>query len=222
MDNKIEVVFFDFGGVLAEEGFFQGLGVIAQKHGLDDQAFFQTVVEEIYSGGYVTGRATEAEFWEALRRSTGITGKDQELRGELLERFVVRPEMLALVEECRNRGKRTAILSDQTNWLDELDGKYGFSQHFEKVFNSFHEGMSKREHKFFHHVLDAMNVAAHRAAFIDDSRAHVGRAKEVGLKAVLCEDLDDMARDLVRICPSLTGFLARHWPKGLAKAGQMD
>jgi putative hydrolase of the HAD superfamily len=39
----IKVVFFDFGGVLAEEGFREGLLAIARHHGLDPQEFLKTV-----------------------------------------------------------------------------------------------------------------------------------------------------------------------------------
>ena len=37
---KIKAVLFDFGGVLAEEGFRQGLMAIAGQYDLDPQAFF--------------------------------------------------------------------------------------------------------------------------------------------------------------------------------------
>jgi len=35
---------------------------------------------------------------------------------------------------------RLGILSDQTDWLDELNERDGFFQHFDCVFNSFHMG----------------------------------------------------------------------------------
>jgi putative hydrolase of the HAD superfamily len=34
-DMNIDAVLFDFGGVIAEEGFKQGLAAIARAHGLD-------------------------------------------------------------------------------------------------------------------------------------------------------------------------------------------
>ena len=38
-NGKIDVVLFDFGGVIAEEGFRKGLKVIAKANGLDEKGF---------------------------------------------------------------------------------------------------------------------------------------------------------------------------------------
>jgi len=56
---KIHAVLLDFGGVLAEEGFQQGLYAIAEKFGLDRKRFFQLANEAVYNTGYVTGAASE-------------------------------------------------------------------------------------------------------------------------------------------------------------------
>ena len=87
-------VLFDFGGVLAEEGFRGGLYAIARKNGRDPEWFFLRASDAIYETGYITGQATEADYWEALRRETGICGTDEELTGEILPRFILRPVMI--------------------------------------------------------------------------------------------------------------------------------
>ena len=56
---KICAVLFDFGGVIAEEGFQQGLYAIAQKFGLDQKRFFQLANDAVYNSGYVTGMRLE-------------------------------------------------------------------------------------------------------------------------------------------------------------------
>jgi len=59
-DGKmIRVVLFDFGGVIADEGFYQGLRAIAEESGLEPEQFLRTAEELIHRTGYVTGRATE-------------------------------------------------------------------------------------------------------------------------------------------------------------------
>ena len=54
----IKTVIFDFGGVLAEEGFREGLLEIARKNGLDTNAFFTEVDSLIEKTGYLTGTVT--------------------------------------------------------------------------------------------------------------------------------------------------------------------
>jgi len=44
---SIDTVLFDFGGVLAEEGFANGLRTIARNHGLDDNEFLELAREQL-------------------------------------------------------------------------------------------------------------------------------------------------------------------------------
>ena len=76
----IKAVLFDFGGVLAEEGFYQGLKAIGGKHGLDPEGFFLEAEELIFSTGYLLGKAGEATFWEAVRQKSGIQMSDAAMR----------------------------------------------------------------------------------------------------------------------------------------------
>ncbi|HBR22478.1 MAG TPA: HAD family phosphatase, partial [Nitrospiraceae bacterium] len=107
----IKAVIFDFGGVLAEEGFREGLKVIAIKNGLDPEEFFKIAEEMIYETGYLTGMTDEKNYWNALREKTGIKGSDKELREEILKRFVLRTEMLGYIKKIKANGFITAILS---------------------------------------------------------------------------------------------------------------
>jgi putative hydrolase of the HAD superfamily len=195
----IRVVLFDFGGVLAAEGFREGLKAIARRHGRDPEPFFETGRDLVYSTGYATGNAGEAEYWEALRMATGISLPDEELREEILGRFILNPEMMNVVQELKREGYAVGILSDQTNWLEELDRKYRFLRHFDPVFNSFHLHKSKKDPTLFEEVSKAMGRNPEEVLFIDDSEEHVGRASSRGLKCIHFRGMEQFRRDLDRI-----------------------
>lgn len=203
----IETVFFDFGGVLAEEGFHQGLRHIAQERGLDPDTFFETAVERIFATGYLVGAVDEAAWWEDLRQVTGIHGHDALLRNEILPRFTLRPRVLAAVEGLKLLGLRTAILSDQTNWLDELDAALDFFGRFHRVFNSYHVGLHKRDPECFLNALREMDTPAEKALFIDDAQRNVELAASLGLKVLHCRSQDQLERDLVNLFPALAAVL---------------
>lgn len=194
--SHIHGVLFDFGGVLAEEGFREGLMTIARANGLDPVEFFRTAAHEAYYGGYVVGRAAEEDFWEALRRTTGIIGSDEEFRREILDRFVLRPWVLDLVRRVRRLVRIVAILSDQTNWLDELDARYHFFKEFYYVFNSYHLGASKMDAKTFSDVASEIGCDPWEILFIDDNEGHIERARSRGLHAVLFVDQADLLDNL--------------------------
>jgi putative hydrolase of the HAD superfamily len=118
---KIRALLLDFGGVIAEEGFQQGLYAIAEKFGLDEKRFFQLANEAVYTSGYVTGTGSEKDYWNMVRDHSGIMADDEELRQEILSRFIPRDWMLETVRSLKQQGLVTAILSDQSDWLDQLD-----------------------------------------------------------------------------------------------------
>jgi len=186
LNEKIEIkaVLFDFGGVLAEEGFRAGLVAIAENNRLDPTNVIKTAFRIVYDLGFVTGKAKEGEFWSVFRQQTGIKNSDQILREEILSRFTLRPWMLEAVCSLREKGINVGILSDQTNWLDELNDKYNFFQYFDYVFNSFHSGLSKKDLKGFEYVLKKINVNPEKVLFIDDHLSNIKRAKAVGMRTI--------------------------------------
>lgn len=181
MENSvIDGILFDFGGVLASEGFKNGLFAIASANG-QDPTVFQTIAESlVFTTGYLTGHADESTYWQALREHTGIVGSDQELKGMILESYTLRTWMLDLIKNLKGRVK-LAILSDQTNWLDELEARYRFFRFFDYVFNSYHLGKSKLDPAVFDDVLARMDIQPSKALFVDDRIDNIERAQSRGL-----------------------------------------
>jgi putative hydrolase of the HAD superfamily len=191
-EHAIEAVLVDYGGVLAEEGFREGLMAIGRANQLPPESFFATAAQAVHDSGYVTGRAEESAYWDLVRERTGIIGADQGLREEILSRFILRPWMLELVRQLRSRGIKVAILSDQTNWLDELDERDDFFKEFDHVFNSFHFGKGKGDPSLFTDVAQKLGLPCERLLFIDDNEAHVARARNQGLIGIVFRGQDSL------------------------------
>lgn len=200
----IDVVFFDFSGVIAEEGFVNGLRKIAVRNGFDPDEFQSVATEICYEGGYATGEATESEFWEEVRQKTGLIEPVELLHLEILTEFDIRLWMLEVVDAIRTSGVKTAILSDHTNWLEELDSEHSIYSHFDRVFNSFREGISKRSHDYFHHALRAMDVKPERALLVDDNPSNLLRAGEIGLQTLIYDEHDKVLERLQSLFPKVT------------------
>lgn len=201
--NSICAVLFDFGGVIAEEGFRGGLTAIAESRGLDPGPFFRTAEEVVYETGYVTGRVDEVVYWDAIRKKTGITGSDEALREEILKRFVLRDAMLSIVDGMRDNGIRVGILSDQTNWLEEVDGRTPFYHRFHCVLNSFRMGKSKRDPSLFADVVAWLQCKSGEVLFIDDNEKNTERAKSQGLVVIHFTTVQQFLTDVGGMLPSL-------------------
>lgn len=196
MQNVIKAVLFDFGGVIADEGFWKGLQAIGKESGLDPDDFFRTVDALIYETGYLVGRADEASFWNAVRTKAGIRGTDAELTSEIMRRFVLRPPMIASVDHLRQKGFIVALLSDQTDWLDEIDGQTALFQHFDAIFNSFYTHKSKRDASVFRDVCSALGVKAGETLFVDDNIDHIKRARGQGLQTIHFTGIDEYNKQI--------------------------
>lgn len=181
---RIKVVLFDYGGVLAEEGFREGLKEIARAESLPPEPFFETARAAVYESGYVTGQADEKTYWTLVRNLTGIRRADDYLRRLIVDRFVLRPRMMEVVRTLRNEGFTVGILSDQTQWLDELDQRDDFFKEFQVVFNSYHLGKGKKDAEVFLLVAEKLGIAPHEILFVDDDLGNVSRAQSKGLMGI--------------------------------------
>jgi len=180
---QIKVVLFDFGGVLADEGFREGLYAIARGNGLEPEPFYRVAQDVVYESGFVTGTGTEEKFWRDMRLRFPLQGTDQALSAEILQRFVLRPGMVRLVEQLRAVGLLTGLLSDQTQWLDRLDRRDHFYWLFDRLYISCRLRMGKRDPALFREVLKDLSVPGRQVLFIDDDGANVARACEAGMVA---------------------------------------
>ena len=157
---------------------------IGKKNNLDPERFFAVVDRLIYETGYLIGKADEPSFWNAVRNMTGISGSDEDLREEILTRFAFRPAMLSYTDFLRATRLKVGMLSDQTNWLEEIDRKTPLFRHFDIVFNSFRLHKSKRDPSVFRDVCKILGAHPREVLFVDDNINHIGRAESEGLHTI--------------------------------------
>lgn len=198
--------FFDFGGVIAEEGFVNGLRSLARAEGIDPDFMLNAGIETVFSTGFVVGRGDEGTFWQELKEKTGLQADTDSCRKTILDGFVLRAWMLEIVDHLRQADRKCAILSDQVNWLDILEEKYKFFGHFDRVFNSFHMGKSKSDPSVFADILEAVETPADQALFVDDSEGNIQRASQQGLTTIHYRSKSDFLHHLYKLCPPIKYF----------------
>jgi putative hydrolase of the HAD superfamily len=192
----IKAILFDFGGVLAEEDFKEGLTTLGKEKGFDPNHFFSILSELAYQTGYITGSSDEHTYWNAVREKTGIKGEDKVLREEVLRRLKLRPEMMGVVKKIKSSGFIVAILSDQTNWLDDLNQRTPFYQHFDHVFNSFHLKKTKRDPSLFRDICAKLGLKPEEILLVDDSLDNIKRAESEGLRTISFKNLNEFEKEI--------------------------
>jgi len=194
--KKIQAVLFDYGGVLAEEGFSNVLEALATEQNLAVHNMTQQGMQAVYDSGFVLGKGSESDFWSLLRERTGLHGDDAEHRGRIMDAFAIRPWMLELVAELRRQGYITGILSDQVDWLNRLDARDHFYSYFDHVYNSYYMGKGKRDPSHFIDVAADLGLEASAVLFVDDNKSNVDRAESVGMKGIQFVDRNTFMQQL--------------------------
>ena len=201
--HSIDVVLFDFGGVLAEEGFRNGLRSIAEENGINQDIFEKRGFEMIHETGYVLGHSEEEAFWKALREKTGISADNNILREAILCRFKLRHWLLKILPRLKESGLRLGILSDQTDWLDTLNERNCFYNLFDYIFNSFYLGKSKRDATLFDDIALKLKVLQKKILFVDDHPGNIGRAEKKGYHTILYINREGFLEEMEKYFPNM-------------------
>ena len=194
--SAIRAVLFDYGGVIAEEGFYNGLVDLAEKQSLDARSMPEEGMKAVYDSGFVLGHGTATDFWALLRKRTGLEGDDDFLTDRIFVGFQIRHWMIELVRRLRSKGYVVGILSDQTHWLNELDKRDHFFSEFDHIYNSYYLGKGKRDPSLFTDVVNDMKLQPGKVLFIDDNEKNVQTAREMGLRAILYVDHEGFVAEL--------------------------
>ena len=197
MDSQVRAVYLDLGGVYYTEGFRDGLFAIAKKHGVDERNFCETAIQVIFTNGYVRGEAPERAFWNELTAASGLETDLFPDRTLILEAFKPLPGMIPLVARIRE-SVPVGLLTDQCNWLYELDDRDGLLAAFDAVVSSYEEGFTKRDSEIFRIACQRLDALPEETLFFDDNMGNVTGARDFGMRAFLFEDADQVEEILIR------------------------
>jgi epoxide hydrolase-like predicted phosphatase len=136
------------------------------------------------------GEISEREFAERLERELPSGFSLTRLREVYFERLVPNAPMIAFARELRERGLRTALLTNNVReweplWrakLPELD------EIFEVVVDSAFVGMRKPDPQIYELTLQRMGTVATECVFLDDLDVNCEAARALGMHAVRFED----------------------------------
>ena len=194
--SPVRALLFDFGGVIAEEGFANGLTALAREQSLDTGNITVEGMHAVYDSGFVLGHGSEADFWALMRQRTGLYGDDNSLTEKILDGFTVRDWMIELVNDLHDKGYIVGILSDQTHWLDILNQRYQFYPAFDQIYNSYYLGKGKQDASLFKDIAFNLGLATESIVFIDDTKNNVDRAASVGMHGIHYTDKASLMKQL--------------------------
>lgn len=174
----IRAVVFDLDGVLRH---FDPAHVAAieEQHGLPEGSVHRAAFAPELLDQVVTGRLSRSAWVRSVGEQLGNPRAAEEWG-----RHPSVPDagMLALSDELRAAGIRTAILTNGTDTIPAELCESGIDRHVDTVFNSAEIGFAKPDVRIFQHVLDALGLMPDEVFFTDDSASKLVGADVLGIR----------------------------------------
>jgi putative hydrolase of the HAD superfamily len=207
---QIEMVWFDFGGVLSPpiSNLFQ---TYATKTGVAAEALqraMMVVADELgvpMLEPIECGLLTEAEWGRRLRSALKRDYPSLDLSAARLERFGeqwfegVGPnaEMVAAVRHLKGAGKSVGILTNNViEWEEHWRAMLGLDDVVDFIVDSCKEGCRKPEARFFQIACDRAGTRASHCLLIDDLQENVQAARNFGWNAILFTNNRDVQEQI--------------------------
>lgn len=192
---KIDTVFFDWGGVVANDPGDDFLGQLLKNIGATDEQI--TAIFETYMKRFMRGQITEKEYWQEIKNNFGLsipdTISDEFMRWNGL---TANQDILDHISELRRDGLKAAILSNVIEPTYNVLKKAGYYDLFDETIASCKVGFAKPEQEIYKISLDTLGTTADKSLFIDDKQRNLDPASQMGFSVILAENPEQIIRDI--------------------------
>ena len=191
---------FDVGGVLHER---------SSKYIYKDIMHTLNISEEVFENNWKIveeqlgkGRITENEFWqEFLKKTKSNKRLPQEslfLR-EFIKNYHRNDKVLDIVKRLKNKGYKTAILSNTVRPHADYNNKIGLYQQFDIVILSNEVGMRKPEHEIYKYLLKKLQLKSNEVFYVDDDIENIKAGKKLGIHSIYFKNAKQLENNIIKL-----------------------
>jgi len=191
-----DALLFDLGRVVLDIDFNRTLGLWASHAGCEPAQLAKRFLRDELYGRHEKGEISDEAFFAGLRSSLGIELSDTQFIEGWNAIFIGEiPGINQLLARAAKRLPLYAFSNTNAPHIAYFSGKYAeVLGHFREIFLSSAIGLRKPDAEAYDHVVQAIGMPAERIVFFDDLAENIEGARERGLKAVLVNSPDDVAR----------------------------
>jgi putative hydrolase of the HAD superfamily len=198
MAAKVEAVIFDWGGVLIDDPRPGLMRYCANAFDVPVEVY--TEVHDKFLEEFQKGLVSEQTFWQRVCKELGRPQPKQNfLWGEAFRSaYSPRPEVFALASALRNKGYKTALLSNTEVPAMEFFHQLRYDM-FDVLVFSCAEGAQKPERKIYEVTVEKLISRPEQAVLIDDKPQFIEGAQQAGLNGVIFKNLEQVKSDLAAL-----------------------
>lgn len=185
--NHINTVFFDWGGVIADDPGDEFLGMLLRDIGANEEQV--QIIYETYMKRFMKGEISEAQYWDELRIRYGfvihdsISDEFKKWRG-----LATNDDILGLVHKAREHGLQVALLTNVIEPTYNVLLTGGYYDHFDKIIASCTVGFAKPQKEIYQLALESLDTTPEQSVFIDDKQKNLDPADQMGFNTILAQD----------------------------------
>jgi putative hydrolase of the HAD superfamily len=148
------------------------------------------------------GKLTGQQCWRDIVRKAGLTLAPSAI-AELVDWdarmwLTLNPAMLAWAAALKARGLRTAILSNIGDTVQQaMERELNWLSRFDVLVWSYQLRMAKPDPAIYRHTLKELGTPAEETLFLDDKLVNVQAARELGMKALVFTNVEQLRADLI-------------------------
>ncbi len=196
--GTIKSVIFDWGGVLIDNPKPGLMQYCAKALRANREIYIEA--HSKFADGFQKGTICEDEFWGKICSELNVP--KPEVRSLWTEAFkavyIPRTDVFSTAVRLQENGYRTAVLSNTEVPAMEYFHQQQYDM-FDVLVFSCAEGIQKPDRKIYELTLEKLGSQPRQSVFIDDNPEYIGSAKEVGINAVLFENIDKVKEELKRL-----------------------
>ncbi|MDR0447948.1 MAG: HAD family phosphatase [Treponema sp.] len=188
---EIKAVAFDYGGVISYPQDGEAMKDMAEMAGIDASLMNQIYWDNrsLYDQGQMDGK----EYFKNILADVEVHA-DSNLLDKLIARDMeswshINPKTEALIQEIKNSGIKTAILSNMVkDFLDRVMETLPVYKLFDTGVFSCNVDAVKPEEIIYHILLSQLDCKAEELVYFDDVEENINAARAIGIQAFLWKD----------------------------------
>ena len=196
----LRAIVFDFGMVLTGPPIAEAHAAMVRLTGLPVEDFERFYWADRHA--YDEGKLSGITFWQKFLRDAGLpqsaTLVDELNRHDVRMWTTYDPAMLAWHQQLRQRGLRTAILSNMgDSVLENMQQEFDWLSSFDALVWSFQLGYAKPDPATYRHTLAQLGTEPDETLFLDDKLVNIEAAHRLGIHAIQFSTIPQLRNDLV-------------------------
>jgi putative hydrolase of the HAD superfamily len=196
----LRAVVFDYGMVLTGPPDPLAWAKLQSITGLSDERLFE--LYWAFRHQYDEGKLTGLTFWYKVGREAGLNLSAAEIDDlndwDARMWTVENPPMLVWQQQVKQRGLRTAILSNMgDNVHNRLMKVFNWLPRFDVLIWSYLLGVAKPDEAIYRHVLKELNVRPEEVLFLDDKLPNIEAALALGMRCHQFTTVESLRADVI-------------------------